>query len=228
MIGTMILVLFGCGVAAVTAYAGMDNAGRVVAIALAFGLSIVAGAYFIGNVSGCHVNPAVSLGMFIDGRLSKKDLVFYIIFQFIGAIIGAALLYAIVSSCGLVDTVFTLGQNGYDNESMLHISMLGAFLVEVILTFVFVCTVLGVTSSEKTSAQAGIVIGLTLTFVHLLGICLTGTSVNPARSFGPALLMLTTTSVPMEQVWLFIVAPLVGALIAGFVWKYFRPAKNAQ
>lgn len=227
LFGTMILVLFGCGVAVVTGqFAGVDGAGRIVAIALAFGLSIVAMAYAIGNVSGCHINPAVSIGMFIDGRLDKKDLVGYIVFQFIGGIIGAAILYVIVVSCTGMDIASGLGQNGYGDESALGISVAGAILVEVILTMVFVLTVLGVTSTGKTAAQAGIVIGLTLTFVHLFGIMLTGTSVNPARSFGPALLMLVDSTTAMSQVWLFIVAPVIGAIIAGLLWKYVFKTKS--
>ncbi len=217
----MVLVLFGCGTAVVTSqFAPIDGAGRIVAISLAFGLSIVAMAYAIGNISGCHINPAVSLGMLIDGRLSKKDFIGYVVFQFIGGIIGAAIIYAIVVGSGSLDIANGLGQNGYGSESALDIALWVAILVEVILTMVFVLTVLGVTSSAKTSAQAGIVIGLTLTFVHLFGIMLTGTSVNPARSFGPALLMVVESTTALSQVWVFIIAPLIGAAIAGLLWKY--------
>lgn len=219
LIGTMVLVLFGCGSAAI-AGSVLGNLG----IALAFGLSIVAMAYIIGDISGCHVNPAVSLGMWINKRMSGKDFVMYVIFQCIGAIIGIALLAAIINSCtGLGGYLVTgLGQNGFDAASSVGLNLYGALLVEIILTFVFVFTVLGVTRSEKTSGVAGIVIGLTLAFVHIMGIPLTGTSVNPARSLAPALFMQGTA---LSQVWVFIVAPLIGAIIAGLLYKYLYPRK---
>lgn len=219
LIGTMVLVLFGCGSAAI-AGSVLGNLG----IALAFGLSIVAMAYIIGDISGCHVNPAVSLGMWINKRMSSKDFVMYVIFQCIGAIIGIALLAAIINSCtGLGGYLVTgLGQNGFDAASSVGLNLYGALLVEIILTFVFVFTVLGVTRSEKTSGVAGIVIGLTLAFVHIMGIPLTGTSVNPARSLAPALFMQGTA---LSQVWVFIVAPLIGAIIAGLLYKYLYPRK---
>lgn len=226
MVGTMFLTLFGCGVAV---FLGCDTPSGVVGTALAFGLSIVAMAYTIVDISGCHINPAVSLGVWMNKKMSTKDFIFYVIFQFIGGIIGAALLYAIIVCTGNgTGVVESLGQNGYEAQSATDISIGGAFLVEVILTAVFVGTVLGVTKTGKTAAQAGIVIGATLTFVHLLGITLTGTSVNPARSFGPALMMLTKSSTAMGQVWLFIVAPLVGAAIAALFYKYVLCANDAK
>ena len=213
LIGTMVLVLFGCGSAAI--------AGTVLGtlgIALAFGLSIVAMAYVIGDISGCHINPAVSIGMWIDGRLNAKDLVAYIIFQCIGAIIGIALLAVIINSApslgGYVAT--GLGQNGFGSASSVGLGVIGAIIVEIILTFVFVFTVLGVTKKVENSAVAGIVIGLTLTFVHIMGIPLTGTSVNPARSLAPALFL---GGQALQQVWVFILAPIVGAIIAGLLYK---------
>ena len=229
MIGTMVLTLVGCGVAVVV---GCGTPAGVVATALAFGLSVVAMAYCIGRVSGCHINPAITIGMFVDGRMDKKDTVFYIIFQFIGGIIGAALLFAILSSLGDWGTITSLGQNGYEGSSAYNISVWGALLVEIILTFIFVLAALGVTSTKATAAQGGIVIGLALTLVHLLGIGLTGTSVNPARSFGPALLMLasdvTNNSLALGQVWVFIVAPVIGAILAGLLWKYLKPAEETE
>ena len=213
LIGTMVLVLFGCGSAAI--------AGSVLGtfgIAMAFGLSIVAMAYVIGDISGCHVNPAVSIGMWIDGRLETKDLLMYIVFQCIGAIIGIALLVVIINSApdlgGYVAT--GLGQNGFGSASSVGLDVVGAILVEIILTFVFVFTVLGVTKKAENATVAGIVIGLTLAFVHILGIPLTGTSVNPARSLAPALFL---GGQALQQVWVFILAPVVGAVIAGILFK---------
>ena len=186
LIGTMVLVLFGCGSAAI-AGSVLGNLG----IAMAFGLSIVAMAYVIGDISGCHINPAVSIGMWIDGRMEAKDLIMYIVFQCIGAIIGTALLATLINTAPSLGGYMAtgLGQNGFGAASSVGINVYGALITEIILTFVFVFTVLGVTRSEKTSVVAGIVIGLTLAFVHIMGIPLTGTSVNPARSLGPALFM---------------------------------------
>ena len=213
LIGTMVLVLFGCGSAAIAGTV-LGNLG----IAMAFGLSIVAMAYVIGDISGCHINPAVSIGLWIDGRMELKDLVMYIIFQCIGAIIGTAILAVLINSAPSLGGYMAtgLGQNGFGAASSVGINVYGALITEIILTFVFVFTVLGVTRSEKTSVVAGIVIGLTLAFVHIMGIPLTGTSVNPARSLGPALFM---GGVALQQVWVFIVAPIIGAVIAGLAHK---------
>lgn len=211
-IGTAVLVLFGCGSAAIA-----GSTLGTLGIALAFGLSIVAMAYVIGNVSGCHVNPAVSLAVFINKKMSAKDFIYYVIAQILGAIAGTALLYAIMVSCGFDVATQGLGANGFDAASSVNINMFGAILTEVILTFVFVFTILGVTSDENKSSVAGIVIGLTLTFVHIMGIPLTGTSVNPARSLAPALFLGGTA---LSQVWVFIVAPLVGSALAAFTYKF--------
>ena len=213
LIGTMVLVLFGCGSAAIAGTV-LGNLG----IAMAFGLSIVAMAYVIGDISGCHINPAVSIGMWIDGRMEIKDLIMYIIFQCIGAIIGIAILAALINSAPSLGGYMAtgLGQNGYGAASSVGINLYGALITEIILTFVFVFTVLGVTRSEKTGVVAGIVIGLTLAFVHIMGIPLTGTSVNPARSLAPALFM---GGAALQQVWVFIVAPIIGAVIAGLAHK---------
>ena len=219
-IGTAVLVLFGCGTAVVT--------GNIVAISLAFGLSIVAMAYVIGNISGCHVNPAVSLAMLINKKISLKDFLFYVIAQVVGAFVGAGILYFILNSCQAVSqaggiSVVGLGTNGFDTSSTLGINMIAAFVVEVILTFVFIYTILGVTSDEKKSSIAGIIIGLTLTFVHLIGINLTGTSVNPARSLAPATIMaIVGDATAIKQVWVFIVAPFVGSVLAAFAYKFLN------
>lgn len=206
-LGTAVLVLFGCGTAVV-------SGGDLVATSLAFGLSIVAMAYVIGNISGCHVNPAVSLAMLINKKMDLKDFIGYVIAQIIGAFIGAGVLYFILNNT--VDGVTGLGTNGFGAESAVELSMIAAFIVEVILTFIFVYTILGVTSDDNKSSVAGIVIGLTLTFVHLIGIKLTGTSVNPARSLAPAVIM---GGEALKQVWLFVVAPLCGSTISAVVFK---------
>ncbi len=220
-IGTAVLVLFGCGSAAIAG----DILGNL-GVALAFGLSIVAMAYVIGNISGCHINPAVSLAMLINKKMSVKDFIFYVVAQVLGAIAGIALLYLIMANCMRLDVaVQGLGANGFGDASRIDLSMWGAVLVEVILTFVFVYTVLGVTSDEKKSSVAGIVIGLTLAFVHIMGIPLTGTSVNPARSLAPALFQ---GGIALEQVWVFIVSPLIGSAIAAFTYKYLNNGEKKE
>ena len=225
-IGTCVLVLFGCGAAVIT--------GNIVAIALAFGLSIVAMAYVIGDVSGCHVNPAVSLAMLINKKIYLKDFFFYVIAQIVGAFVGAGLLYLIlnfsqaVAQAGGISAI-GLGTNGFGEASSLGINMWIALLVEVVLTFVFIYTILGVTSDEKKSSVAGIVIGLTLAFVHILGISLTGTSVNPARSLAPATVMAIIGKYEaIKQVWVFIVAPLVGSALAAFAFKFLNKEKEVK
>ncbi len=222
--GTFVLTLFGCGSAAV-AGATLGTLG----IAMAFGLSIVAMAFVIGNISGCHINPAVSFGLFLDKRLSAKDLIGYWIAQFIGGIVAAAVLALIISMCDLGGVLATgLGCDGYEAASAVGLSMIGAVIVEIILTCIFVLSVLGSTADEKTAPFAGIIIGLTLAFVHIMGIPLTGTSVNPARSFGPALMMAVNGDVTaLSQVWVFIVAPLIGAACAAGIWIAFKNKKNA-
>lgn len=210
-IGTAVLVLFGCGSAAI--------AGGILGtlgIALAFGLSIVAMAYVIGNISGCHINPAVSLAMLINKKMTVKEFCFYVIAQVLGAIAGIAILYAIIACSGLEVAEVGLGANGYGEASAVELNLLGAIIVEVILTCVFIYTILGVTSDENKGSVAGIVIGLTLTFVHIMGIPLTGTSVNPARSLAPAIFLGGTA---LKQVWVFIVAPFVGSALAAVLFK---------
>lgn len=211
-IGTFVLVFVACGVAAVTGCNGEANASYILT-ALAFGGVIVAMAYSIGTISGCHINPAVSLAVFINGGMDKKDFVGYLAAQFIGGIAGAAALSAIIG------TGMGLGTNGlFQNDVM------KSLLIESLLTFVFVFAILGVTSKPEYSKVAGLVIGGSLTLVHLMGIYFTGTSVNPARSLGPALLMGGTA---LNNVWVFIVAPLIGGALAALVWKFIRvPAEE--
>lgn len=206
--GSAMLVIFGCGSAVALT---MAKSANVLTIALAFGLVLTALCYAIGSVSGCHVNPAVSLGFLINRKLSVKDFACYVISQFVGAILGASVLILIFNSNA------NLGANGFEALSTLNTNMLSAFIIEVILTLIFVLTILSVTSNEKNANISGLVIGATLTLVHIIGIPFTGTSVNPARSFGPALLV---GGEALSQVWLFIVAPLVGATIAALIYKY--------
>jgi len=206
--GTAVLVFMGCGSAVVL---GCDATGGYLAVALAFGLSIVAMAYAVGNVSGCHLNPAVTLSMLMDKRIETKDALFYMIFQVIGACAGAALLAAVSSLAG-VDKTGGLGSNLVAGAGGIG----GALLVEVILTLIFVFVILNVTADAGKGGVAGIVIGLTLTFVHIVGIGLTGTSVNPARSIGPALF---AGGAALADMWVFIIAPLIGAALAAFLYK---------
>ena len=216
-LGTAVLVTFGCGVAATNAF----GAGYV-GIALAFGLVIVAMAYSVGNVSGCHVNPAVSTAMLVNGKMTFTEFVGYVVSQFLGATFGAFILYGMLSG-----TTFLrengMGTNGYGDLSAVGVSAAGAFLTEVVLTFVFVFAICGVTSKSSFSNVAGIVIGLSLTLVHLLGLPITGTSVNPARSFGAAFVSMVFNCAngvqAFEQLWLFIIAPIVGAIMAALCYK---------
>lgn len=213
-IGTFVLVLFACGTAAVVGCSPAFGTGYLLT-ALAFGLVIVAMAYSIGNVSGCHINPAVSIAMLVSKKLGLKDFIGYIVAQFAGAIAGAAVLKV------LIDPIFpesALGANG-----LYHDDIALSLLVEVILTFVFVLAILGVTSKREYSSVAGVVIGLTLTLVHILGISFTGTSVNPARSFGPALLV---GGDALSDVWVFLLAPLVGGVLAALVYKFLAPKED--
>ena len=204
-IGTFVLVFFACGTAAVLKCNGAEPNAAYLMTALAFGLVIVAMAYSIGNVSGCHINPAVSIAMLVSGKMDVKDFVGYVTAQFAGAIVGAGCLALAIGA----DT--GLGTNALYNGNV------GASLViEIILTFVFVLAILGVTSKTENGQVAGIVIGLTLVLVHIFGIHFTGTSVNPARSFGPALFV---GGEALKNVWVFIVAPLVGGVLAALCYK---------
>lgn len=212
-IGTLILTFMGCASAMVL---GCDISGGHLAVALAFGLSIVATAYVIGGISGCHINPAVSFAMWINKKLSTADLVGYVVSQVIGAIVAGLLLKTLAGI--FPDATGGLGSNGIAN-----VGLGGAFFVEIILTFIFIFTIFGVTSSDKFGSVAGIVIGLTLAFVHIVGIPLTGTSVNPARSIGPALF---AGGNALKDLWVFIVAPLIGAGLAAIVYRIVADVKK--
>ena len=211
-IGTFVLVFFACGTAAVVGCSAENGTGYLLT-ALAFGLVIVAMAYSIGNISGCHINPAVSIAMLVSGKLSVKDFIGYLIAQFAGATAGSAVLMAFVGK-----------ESGLGANALYEGNIALSILIEIILTFVFVSAILGVTSKIENSAVSGIVIGLTLTLVHILGISFTGTSVNPARSFGPALFV---GGDALANVWVFLVAPLVGGVLAALVYK-FLDSKKAE
>jgi aquaporin Z len=223
-LGTLILVFFAVGVATLMfgfKFDGGSVAAGVVATALAFGLVLLGLVYVLGPISGCHVNPAVTLGAILARRMEPVEGICYMAVQFIGGILGALLLWAMFKASPLYHTsIQGLGADGYGKASAIKISVGGAFLAEVILTALFVFVILGVTSKIANAATAGVVIGLTLTVVHLIGIPITGTSVNPARSLGPALIVGGTA---LSQVWLFIVAPLVGGILAAILHVLVYP-----
>jgi aquaporin Z len=209
-IGTLILVLFGCGTAVIA-----GAAVGFVGISLAFGLSIVAAAYGLGAISGAHLNPAVSLGVLLAGRMSGGDFLGYVVAQVIGATVGAAVVFLIASGQPGYDiAVNGLGQNGYGAGYLGEYSLTSALIFEAVMTFLFVTVILGATGPGSTAGFAGLAIGLTLTAIHLVGINVTGVSVNPARSIGPALFVGGTA---LSQLWVFILAPLVGGALAGLV-----------
>ncbi len=208
------LVLMGCGSAVFAGnLAGTVGAGvGTIGVALAFGLSVVAMAYAIGGISGCHINPAITLGVYLSGRMKGKDAAMYMVFQVIGAVIGSALLYALIAT-GAHDGPTSTGSNSFGEGETAQ-----AFLAEAVFTFIFVLVALGATDSKKGAGSlAGLAIGLTLTLVHIVCIPITGTSVNPARSIGPALF---EGGIALSQLWLFIVAPFVGAALSALVWNY--------
>lgn len=206
-LGTLALVLFGCGAAVL---GGVDHVGQL-GISLAFGGAIVAMAYAIGPISGCHVNPAVSLAAFIAGRLPFKDMIIYWIAQFAGALAGAALLALIAGSTA------SLGQNGWGPGYLGEYGLMSALAFEGIMTALFVIVVLGATSDRAPAGFAGLAIGVTLAVIHIVGIQVTGVSVNPARSFGPAVL---AGGQALAQLWLFFLAPAVGAALAALVYRF--------
>ncbi len=211
-IGTLVLTLFGCGAAAMTE--GVEGVLGILGIAFAFGLAFIAMAYTIGDVSGCHINPAVSLAMFLDGRMSLGDFLFYLLAQFLGGFAGAGILY-IILICSELDAE-VLGANGYGDLSYAGINLGGAIAVEFILTLIFVLVVLSVTARYEYIRQSGLIIGFALVLVHIFGLPLTGTGINPARSLGPAVF---TGADALIQVWVFIVAPLLGAVAAAFLYR---------
>ena len=217
-VGTFTLVFFGCG-AAVLAGAGtvgLDPVGQL-GVAFAFGLAIVAMAYGIGPISGCHVNPAVSFGAFVAGRMGAGEMVQYWLAQFIGALIGAGLLYMIASGkASYALATNGLGANGWGPGYLGEYTLMAAFLFEVIATAIFLVVILGSTQKDVPDQFAGLAIGLTLVLIHIVGIQITGVSVNPARSFGPAVIV---GGAALGQLWLFLIAPLIGAAIAGVLFR---------
>ena len=211
-IGTFVLVFAACGTAAAVGCKGSEANGAYILTALAFGLVIVAMAYSIGNISGCHINPAVSIAVLLSGKMTAKDFCGYVIAQFRGGIVGAACIGVMLGfDCGF-------GANALYNDNILL-----SLFIEVLLTFIFVLAILGVTSKPEFSNVAGLVIGLTLTLVHIFGIHFTGTSVNPARSFASAVF---AQGPALANVWVFIVAPLVGGALAAFVYKFLSEEKK--
>ena len=223
LIGTFVLVLGGCGTAI---FAG--GSVGFLGVALAFGLTVVAMAYGIGGISGAHLNPAVSVGVFCAGRMSGKDLGGYIVAQVLGGILAASLLSFIVAQIG--GTNGTFAANGFGKEffgdaaGYQNLSWCGALTIELVLTFIFLIVILGVTSKGAPNKFAGLAIGLTLTLIHLISIPLTNTSVNPARSISQALF--SENALAMPQLWVFIVAPIVGAALAALVWRFIKTEEN--
>jgi aquaporin Z len=220
-IGTLWLVLGGCGSAMLAA--GFPDLGIGFAgVALAFGLTVVTMAYAIGHISGCHLNPAVSIGLWAGGRFSGKELVPYIIAQVMGGIAGAAILYLIVTGKAGA-TIGDFAANGYGEHSPGGYGMTAALVTEVVMTFMFLFVILGATHSKAPKYLAGLAIGLCLTLIHLISIPVTNTSVNPARSTSQALFV---GDWAVGQLWLFWVAPIIGALLAGIIYKYLSPEKE--
>jgi aquaporin Z len=213
LLGTFVLVFMGCGSAVIAG----EKVGFL-GISLAFGLSVLVMVYAIGPISGCHINPAITIAMLVNGKIRGRDAGIYIISQCIGAIIAAALLLVIMTGLPTYDLATNgLGQNGYGTASPGGFSMMSGLIAEVILTFIFLIVIFGATSKAAPAGFAGIAIGLSLALIHIVGIPITGVSVNPARSIGPALLAGGTA---LSQLWLFIIAPIIGAVLAAFVWKY--------
>ena len=213
LVGTFVLVFIGCGSATLAGkYIGF------VGIAFAFGLSLLAMVYAIGNISGCHINPAVSISMLASGKMKPKDAAIYVVMQCLGAVVAAAVVYAVaLGNPGYSLAVNGLGQNGYGAASPGGFSVISGFVAEVSLTFIFLLVIYGSTSEAVPKGFAGIPIGLSLVLIHLVGIPITGTSVNPARSLGPAVIV---GGIALSQLWLFWVAPIIGGLLAAALWRF--------
>ncbi len=209
MFGTFVLVLLGCGSAVIAG--GMPEAVGsgvgTLGVALAFGLAVLAMVYTIGGISGCHINPAITFGLFLSGKIEGKDAGMYVLFQILGAVLGSAVLYYIATSMGL---------SGYGQNTFIPENLGAAFVAETVFTMIFVMVVLGATSKSAPAGYAGIAIGLALALIHIVCIPITGTSVNPARSFGPAIF---AGGQALSQLWLFIVAPLLGGALAAGLWR---------
>ncbi len=228
-VGTALLVFFAVGVATLSfgfGATGTSFSAGVIATALAFGLSLLGLVYAIGPISGCHVNPAVTIGVLVAGRMNLLDAIGYWCAQVLGGIAGALLLWGMFSTSPRYSrTVTGLGTDGWGSASHIHIGAGGAFLAEVVLTALFVFVILRVTATGANGAIAGVVIGLTLTLVHLIGIPITGTSVNPARSLGPALIVGGSA---LSEVWLFLLAPLVGGVLAAGLDRVLFPSRTPE
>lgn len=226
-VGTALLVFFAVGVATLTfgfGFVGTSTAAGVVATALAFGFVLLVLAYAIGPVSGCHINPAVTMGFLVARRMTLREAAGYWVAQVVGGIAGAVALWGVVEASDVYSRDETgLGANGFGQQSMIGVNATGAVLAEVVLTFLLVFTVLSVTRRAAPAAVAGVVIGLALAVIHLLGIPLTGTSVNPARSIGPALVV---GDAALSQLWVFVVAPLAGGAVAALVHELLLPARE--
>ncbi|WCT11625.1 aquaporin Z [Mucilaginibacter jinjuensis] len=221
-LGTMVLVLMGCGSAVISSTSGVIAGVGLLGISFAFGLSVVAMAYAIGHISGCHINPAISIGMVAAGRMRASECIGYVIVQILGAIAGAGILYLIASGrpdWNIATSVAGLGQNGYGPGSPRHYDLTSCFIAEFVFTAIFLLVIFGSTSSKNIHGGfAGLAIGLSLVLIHIVGIPITGVSVNPARSIGPAVFV---GGQALEQVWLFVVAPIAGAIVAAIIWRYF-------
>jgi aquaporin Z len=219
-LGTFALVLFGCGAAAIAGISSTGPSGLgLLGISLAFGLAVVAMAYAIGPVSGCHINPAISISMFVAGKLSGKDLLGYVIAQCVGAIAAAGVLCLIASGGdGFVMGEWALGSNGWGEGYLGNYSMQSAFIAEFVFTFLFLMVIFGTTAKNASPQMAGLAIGISLALIHFVVIPITGTSVNPARSLGPAIF---AGGMALSQLWLFIVAPIAGGVLAALTRKIF-------
>jgi len=223
LFGTMVLVLMGCGSAVLAGANGTTGVG-LLGIAFAFGLSVVAMAYAIGHISGCHINPVISIGMVVAGRMKAGEAAGYIVAQILGALAGAFVLILIASGKADYNVVVNgLGQNGYDAASPGKYSMMSGFIAETVFTFIFLLVIFGSTSTKNIHGGfAGLAIGLSLVLIHITGIPVTGVSVNPARSIGPAIFVGGTA---ISQLWLFITAPILGSVLSAVTWRYILERK---
>lgn len=225
-IGTLSLVLFGCGAAVVSGITASGPAGLgLLGISLAFGLAVVAMAYAIGPISGCHINPAITIGMLVAQKITVADAIGYIIAQFLGAVAGAGILYTIISGRNDFEGLkeWALGSNGWGEGYLGNYSTTAAFITEAVMTCLFLLVIFATTSTKGSSPLTGLAIGVTLVLIHMVAIPVTGTSVNPARSFGPAVF---AGGKAMSQLWLFIVAPVVGGILGALIWKGLLETKE--
>ncbi|MBK7123994.1 MAG: aquaporin Z [Chitinophagaceae bacterium] len=225
-IGTFSLVLFGCGAAVVSGISSTGPSGiGLLGISFAFGLAVVAMAYAIGPISGCHINPAISIAMLAAGKMNVKDAAGYVVAQIAGAIAGAGVLYLIVSNQAGYEKLgdWALGSNGWGEGYLGNYNLTAAFIAEAVLTCLFLLVIFGTTSKEGNATTAGLAIGITLVLIHLVAIPITGTSVNPARSIGPAIF---AGGKALSQLWLFLVAPVIGGLVAALIWKTLLESKE--